>query len=105
MTYAIEAALDALSDPTRRAIVAKLRERPMPVGAIAADLPVSRPAVSSHLRVLAEAGLVTHRAVGTRNIYSLRPEGIAELRAWLDGLWSDALTAFAAHVERVERTR
>lgn len=98
----VDSALEALADPTRRSIVARLRRGPLPVGAIARDLPVSRPAVSSHLRVLADAGLVTHRSVGTRNIYSLRPEGIAELRTWLDTLWGDALTAFAAHVDRLE---
>jgi DNA-binding transcriptional ArsR family regulator len=103
-----EAALDALADPTRRAIVARLRQRPLPVGVIARGLPVSRPAVSSHLRVLSDAGLVTHRSVGTRNVYALRPEGFADLRSWLDGLWGDALTAFAAYADRNEegdRTR
>ncbi len=104
-TGSIESALDALGDPTRLAIVMKLRERPLAVSAIAQDLPVSRPAVSSHLRVLTAAGLVTHRSLGTRNVYSLRPEGIAELRKWLDQLWGDALTAFAAHVERLEEQK
>jgi DNA-binding transcriptional ArsR family regulator len=94
--------LDALADPTRFAIVARLRHGPQSVGAIASELPVSRPAVSIHLRVLSEAGLVTRRSVGTRNFYALRPQGIAELRAWLDGLWGDALTAFAAYVESME---
>jgi DNA-binding transcriptional ArsR family regulator len=97
-----EAALEALADSTRRAIVAKLRQRPLPVGVIARDLPVSRPAVSSHLRILSDAGLVTHRGVGTRNVYALRPEGFADLRRWLDSLWGDALTAFAAYVDRIE---
>ena len=97
-----EAALEALADPTRRAIVARLRQRPLPVGVIARDLPVSRPAVSSHLRILSDAGLVTHRSVGTRNLYALRPEGFANLRGWLDSLWGDALTAFAAYVDRNE---
>lgn len=102
MTYQLDAVLDALAEPTRRAIVGRLREHPLPVGEIARDLPVSRPAVSIHLRVLGEAGLVTHRREGTRNIYALRPEGLVGLRGWLDELWDDALAAFAAHVERIE---
>jgi len=101
-TYQPDAVLGALAEPTRRAIVGRLRERPLPVGEIARGLPVSRPAVSIHLRVLGDAGLVTHRRVGTRNIYALRPDGLAGLRAWLDELWDDALAAFAAHVERTE---
>jgi DNA-binding transcriptional ArsR family regulator len=102
MTYQSTAALEALADPTRRAIVVRLRERPLSVGLIAADLPVTRPAVSSHLRVLTAAGLVTHERLGTRNIYALRPEGLSELREWLDELWSDALEAFATYVDRTD---
>lgn len=94
--------LDALADPTRFEIVSRLRHGPQSVGVIASELPVSRPAVSIHLRVLAEAGIVTRRSVGTRNFYALRPQAIGELRAWLDGLWGDALGAFAAYVEAME---
>jgi|SRR5918999_21106 DNA-binding transcriptional ArsR family regulator len=102
MVGALPATLDALADPTRLAIVTRLREGPQSVAVLARDLPVSRPAVSIHLRVLADARLVTRHRVGARNFYVLQPQGIAELRAWLDGLWGDALTAFAAHVERIE---
>ncbi len=102
MTAPLDVVLDALADPTRLAIVARLRHGPQSVGAIASELPVSRPAVSIHLRALAEAGLVTRHPVGRRNFYALRPQGIAELRTWLDGLWGDALTAFAAYVESMD---
>jgi DNA-binding transcriptional ArsR family regulator len=102
MVIPLSVVLDALADPTRLEIVARLRHGPQSVGAIASEIPVSRPAVSIHLRVLADAGLVTRRSVGTRNFYALRPQAIAELRAWLDGLWGDALTAFAAYVEAME---
>jgi DNA-binding transcriptional ArsR family regulator len=94
MSY--EAAILALSDPTRRAIVEALRDEPMPVGALARRLPVSRPAVSQHLRVLSDAGLVVAEPAGTRRVYRLAPEGIAALRRWLDRLWDDALLAYAA---------
>jgi DNA-binding transcriptional ArsR family regulator len=102
MAIPLPIVLDALADPTRLEIVSRLRHGPQSVGAIASELPVSRPAVSIHLRVLAEAGLVTRRREGRRNFYALRPQGIAELRTWLDGLWGDALTAFAAYVESME---
>lgn len=97
-------ALQALADPTRQQIVARLRKGPLPVGRIAEGLPVSRPAVSIHLRVLADAGLVDFHSRGTRNFYSLRPDGVASLRAWLDDLWTDALAAFAAYAEKTEET-
>lgn len=102
MAIPLSLVLDALADPTRFEIVSRLRHGPRSVGAIANGLPVSRPAVSIHLRVLAEAGLVTHRREGRRNFYALRPQTLAELRAWLDGLWGDALTAFAAYVDAME---
>jgi DNA-binding transcriptional ArsR family regulator len=87
-------ALDALGDPTRRAIVERLREGPRPVGELAGGLPVSRPAVSQHLRVLKEAGLVTDRQVGRRRLYALDPRGLAELRGWVEALWDQALARF-----------
>ena len=86
-----EAILAALADPTRRAIVTRLRRGALPVGALAEDLPVSRPAVSQHLRVLSDAGLLEVRQSGTRRLYHLSPEGVAALRRYLDGLWDDAL--------------
>lgn len=99
MTYAISA-MDALADPTRRRILEKLRQGPAPVSEIAANLPVSRPAVSQHLKLLKESGLVAERREGTRHYYALAPGGLGELRAYVDGLWSDALAAFAAHVAK-----
>ncbi len=90
----------ALGDPTRRAIVERLAQRPQAVGELARELPVSRPAVSQHLRVLKDAGLVADRPDGTRRIYGLDPDGIAGLRADLDRFWSSALAGFKAAVER-----
>ena len=95
-------ALDALGDSTRRTIVELLRRRPMAVGELAGELPVSRPAVSQHLRVLKEAGLVAERRDGTRRIYRLDPAGLAELRARVEQFWGDALAAFEAAAEREE---
>ena len=92
--------MTALGDPTRRAIFELLADGPRPVGEIAREVPVTRPAVSQHLRVLKEAGLVTDRQNGTRRIYQLNPDGIAELRAYLDGFWSRALVAFKQTVEQ-----
>jgi DNA-binding transcriptional ArsR family regulator len=97
MTY--HAALTALADPTRRLVLERLKSGPLPVGGIAKDLPVSRPAVSQHLKVLKEAGLVTDRAEGTRRIYYIDPRGLAAIRAWLDQFWDRALAAFQAEVE------
>ena len=94
--------LAALADPSRRAIFEALRDGPRAVGELAADLPISRPAVSQHLKVLKEAGLVTDRAVGTKRLYRLEPAGIAALRAYLDGMWSDALKSFAELAEATE---
>jgi DNA-binding transcriptional ArsR family regulator len=98
MTYAN--ALVALADPTRRRVFDELRTGPKPVGVIAAKLPVSRPAVSQHLKVLREARLVTERREGTRHVYCIDPHGLAELRAWLDRFWDQSLAAFQAEVER-----
>lgn len=90
----------ALGDPTRRAILEHLADRPRAVGELAAELPVSRPAVSQHLRVLKGAGLVVDRPEGTRRIYHVDPDGVAALRADLDRFWSSALAAFKAAAER-----
>ena len=92
--------LDALGDTTRRRILELLRAGPRPVGAIAAELPVSRPAVSQHLRVLEAARLVAHRREGTRRVYSLDPEGLADLRGWVEQFWDVALARFAEAAER-----
>ena len=100
MSY--EALLDAVGDPTRRRILDRLRRGPVPVGVIAEGLPVSRPAVSRHLRVLESCGLVTHEPAGTRNLYRLDRRGLEELRAWVDGFWDDVLDRFADHVDASE---
>ncbi len=101
-TYAL--ALDALGDPTRRRVFELVREHgPTPVAGIAAALPVSRPAVSQHLRVLEGAGLVSCTKAGTRHLYTVEPEGLSELRTWLDGFWDDALARFKAAAEGSER--
>ncbi|HEU0218609.1 MAG TPA: metalloregulator ArsR/SmtB family transcription factor [Stellaceae bacterium] len=99
MTYQL--ALTVLADPTRRGVFEQLRRSPCAVNALAARLPVSRPAVSQHLKALKAAGLVEERAEGTRRIYSVRREGLRELRDWLDGFWDDALAAFKAEAETV----
>ncbi|MEU4668472.1 metalloregulator ArsR/SmtB family transcription factor [Amycolatopsis sp. NPDC023774] len=91
--------LSALADPSRRAIFEALRQGPRAVGELAATLPISRPAVSQHLKVLKEAGLVVDQAAGTKRLYRLRPDGIAALRAYLDEMWSDALSSFAKQAE------
>ena len=93
-------ALAVLADPTRRTVFERLRAGPRPVNAIAAGLPVSRPAVSQHLKALRAAGLVQERSEGVRRIYSVRREGLEELRAWLDSFWGDALEAFKQEAER-----
>jgi DNA-binding transcriptional ArsR family regulator len=90
----------ALGDPTRRAIVGYLADRPRAVGELARKMPISRPAVSQHLRVLKEAGLVTDEPAGTRRIYRLNPDGLADLRAQLDRFWSQALANFKRAVEQ-----
>jgi DNA-binding transcriptional ArsR family regulator len=91
--------LGVLGDPSRRLIFERLSRRPSAVGELASELPISRPAVSQHLRALKEAGLVVDRAEGTRRIYQLNPDGVAALRAYLDQVWSDALAAFTSAVE------
>ncbi len=94
-------ALGALSDPTRRQLFEKLGSAgPMAVGELARDVPVTRPAVSQHLKVLKDAGLVFDRADGTRRLYQVDPQGIAALRDYLDAFWDRALAAFKEHVER-----
>jgi len=98
LTYAD--GLAALADPTRRALFELLAEGPRPVGELARQLPVSRPAVSQHLRVLKDAGLVVDRPVGTRRLYRLNPEGLIALRAYLDRLRDKALAAFATAAEQ-----
>jgi len=87
-------ALDALGNETRREILARLRSGPQSVGALAEALPVSRPAVSRHLRILEEAGLVSHQPAGTSNIFRLEPSGFQPIRAYLADFWSAALTSF-----------
>lgn len=97
---AYESALQALADPTRRAIFEQLRQGPASVGAIAERLPVSRPAVSQHLKVLKSAGLVTVRRDGVRRIYGVELRGLVELRNYIDSFWDGALEAFRAEAER-----
>jgi DNA-binding transcriptional ArsR family regulator len=97
---AYETALAALADPTRRHVLEALREGPRAVSAIAARLPVSRPAVSQHLKVLKDAGLVVDRPDGTRRIYQLDPQGVDALRGYLDQFWNQALRAFKNAAER-----
>ena len=88
--------MDAVGDGTRRAILERLLERPAAVGELAAGLPVSRPAVSQHLRILKGARLVTDKQVGTRRIYAVDPEGVREVRAYWERFWSQALAGFKA---------
>jgi DNA-binding transcriptional ArsR family regulator len=92
-------ALSALADPTRRRVLERLRAGPKSVGTIARGLPVSRPAVSQHLKVLKDAGLVTDTPRGNARIYSIDPKGLAQLRRWLDQFWDDELAAFKAEAE------
>jgi DNA-binding transcriptional ArsR family regulator len=96
-------ALAALADPTRRRIFERLKSGPQAVGAIARRMPVSRPAVSQHLKVLKEAGLVADQPEGTRRVYYIDPDGLGSLRAWLDQFWDQALAAFQAEVERASK--
>jgi DNA-binding transcriptional ArsR family regulator len=100
MAYSQAAALDALGDPTRRSIFERLREGPRPVVEIARGMPVSRPAVSQHLRVLKEAGLVHDRQEGNRRLYAVNPKGLEGLRRYLDGFWGDVLDAFKETAEQ-----
>ena len=102
MTYKMTAieSLAALGDPTRRTIFERVAAKPSAVGELARELPVSRPAVSQHLKVLKDAGLVRETAEGTRRIYRLDPRGIAAMRDWLDSHWSSALDAFQDFADR-----
>jgi len=95
-----DTAFAALADPTRRRVLEKLMTGPQPVGEIAAGLPISRPAVSQHLKVLKDAGLVNDRADGPRRIYTIDPHGLGAMRAWLDQIWDGALDAFKTELER-----
>ena len=95
----------ALADPTRATIVETLAVRPMAVGELAALLPVTRPAVSQHLKVLKEAKLVRVSAEGTRRIYAIDPAGLGQIRAWLDRFWDRSLAAFAAAAEQEEEKK
>jgi DNA-binding transcriptional ArsR family regulator len=92
-------ALDALADPTRRAVFERVAQAPAAVGEIASGMPVSRPAVSQHLKVLKDAGLVAETAQGTRRIYRIDPRGIGAMRDWLDGFWEQALADFKTFAE------
>lgn len=98
MTYGT--VLTALSDPTRRNVFESLRHAPRTVAEIASNQNVSRPAISQHLKVLHQAGLVSVRPVGTRRYYALRREGLADLRTYIDGFWTDILSAYAVEVEK-----
>ena len=98
-------ALALLADPTRRRVFERLRHGPRPVNLIAAGLPVSRPAVSQHLKALKDAGLVEERSEGARRIYSMRREGLMELREWLDSFWGEALEAFKLEAERSHKAK
>jgi DNA-binding transcriptional ArsR family regulator len=97
--------LDALGDPTRRAVLSLLRNGPMPVSAIAREFPVSRPAISQHLRVLKDAGLVTDSAVATRRLYQLNPDAFVTLRAYFEDFWTAALGEFKRRAESRPATK
>ncbi len=98
MTY--EIALDALGDPTRRLVFDRLRAGPHSVAELSKGLPVSRPAVSQHLKILKQAGLVTDTAEGARRVYRVDRDGLAALRAWLDRFWDEALDAYQAEIQK-----
>ena len=97
-----EAQLDALGDATRRAILERLLGGPLPVGELAKDFPVSRPAISQHLRVLKQVKLVTDRAAGTRRVYAVNPDALDSLRKYFDRFWTQALAAFKKRAEEFE---
>jgi DNA-binding transcriptional ArsR family regulator len=103
MAYAT--ALECLSDPTRRRVFERLRSGPQSVGVLARGLPVSRPAVSQHLKALKAAGLVIDRSEGTRRVYYIDPDGLGELRRWIDQFWDDALDSFKQEVEQPKTPR
>lgn len=96
----MEAIFDALGDRTRRLIIKRLERGPLPVVEIARDMPVARPAISQHLKILKDAGLVVDRPDGNRRLYALDPEGLAELRKFIESFWADALTRFKRFAER-----
>jgi DNA-binding transcriptional ArsR family regulator len=100
-----EEAMNALGDPTRRRIFDRLAQGPKPVGELARGLPVSRPAVSQHLRVMKDAGLVTERAEGTRRVYRVDPSGVIALRAYFEDFWDRALVSFQDEAEQTERSK
>jgi DNA-binding transcriptional ArsR family regulator len=104
VTYRVDG-IAALADPTRRQIFERLADGPLAVGELAHELPVSRPAVSQHLKVLKDAGLVTDRANGTRRIYQVDPSGVGELRAYLDRFWVRSLAAFKEAAEQQQQQR
>ena len=104
-TYQADGGWDALGDATRRAIVACLAERPRAVGELADELPISRPAVSQHLKVLKDAGLVTDRAIGTRRVYRLNPAGVSALRDQLETFWNRALDGYQDVIEQSDEER
>lgn len=93
--YTYDQILDALGDSTRRRVFDLLADRPRSVGELARELPVTRPAVSQHLRILSDAGLVTYRRDGTRHVYRVDPSGLDPLRAWVESTWDDVLRAYA----------
>jgi DNA-binding transcriptional ArsR family regulator len=99
------AVFDALGDPSRRRIVELLREGPSPVGVLADRLPIGRPAVSKHLKVLSDAGLAEHRTVGTSNVYALRGDGLETARRWLTESWDAVLAAYAAAAQEQAQWR
>jgi DNA-binding transcriptional ArsR family regulator len=100
-----DAVFEALGEPVRRRILELLHDGPTPVGQLAERLPVGRPAVSKHLRVLSDAGLIEHHSVGTRNLYALAPDGMAAAQQWLARTWDTALAAYAAEVSRYSEDR
>ncbi len=104
MAYGVKE-LAAIADPTRLAMVERLRRRPMTVGELAEQLPVTRPAVSQHLKILKQARIVTETRSGTRHIFNLSPEGLLELRAYVDEIWEDALASFSRYVAAQKRQR
>jgi DNA-binding transcriptional ArsR family regulator len=101
----VEAALKAIAEPRRRQILALVRDEELSAGEIAGHFDVTRPAISQHLNVLKEAGLVNERRNGTRRLYRARPEGLAEVKAFLDGFWDERLAALKREAEREERTK
>ena len=102
---AYDSALRCLSDPTRRRVFERLRSGPKSVGVLAKGLPVSRPAVSQHLKALKEAGLVIDRSAGARRVYCIDPDGLGDLRRWIDQFWDQALASFKEEVEGSSQAR